>query len=148
MAERIERELLLEASPTEVWQALTDRRWLTEWLADEVFLELRPGGEAWFRFGETVRSGWVEEISPPDTEPSPADVPPSRPGAEPSGRLAFWWADDDEPASRVELAVTAEEPGRTRLRVTETRPLEVLDLVGLRLPGPGGGTYGPALVAA
>jgi uncharacterized protein YndB with AHSA1/START domain len=139
MAERIERELLLEASPTEVWHALTDQAWLTEWLADEVFLELRPGGDAWFRFGETVRSGWVEEISPPD--PQPRD-------AQPSGRLAFWWADDDEPASRVELAITAEEAGRTRLRVTETRPLEVLDLVGLRLPGPGGGSYGPALVAA
>jgi uncharacterized protein YndB with AHSA1/START domain len=134
MSDRIERELLLDASPTEVWQALTDQQWLEEWLADEVFLELRPGGEARFRFGDAERSGWVEEISPPDVRAP--------------GRLAFWWSDDADAATRVELEVRDEQDGRTRLRVTETRPLEVLDLVGLRLPGPGGGTYGPALVAA
>src|ERR1700731_4774655 len=66
MTERIERELVLEASPSEVWHAVTDGEWLAEWLADEVSLELVPGGEAWFRFGETVRTGWVEEIAPPD----------------------------------------------------------------------------------
>ena len=134
MPERIERELVLEASPAEVWTAVTDSDWLAEWLADEVSLELRPGGEAWFRFGDTTRTGWVEEISPP--------------GSDGSGRLAFWWAVDAEPASRVELELTADEEGSTRLRVTEARPLEMLDLVGLHLPGLGGGTYGPALVAA
>ncbi len=36
----------------------------------------------------------------------------------------------------------------TRLRIVETRPLEVLDLVGIPLPGHGGARYGPALVAA
>jgi hypothetical protein len=39
----------------------------------------------------------------------------------------------------------------TRLRVVETRPLDMLDLVGTPLPGLGGlggRTYGPALVAA
>jgi uncharacterized protein YndB with AHSA1/START domain len=133
MTERIERELVLEASPSEVWHAVTDGEWLAEWLADEVALELVPGGEAWFRFGETVRTGWVEEIAPPDSRTS--------------GRLTFWWTDVEENASRVELVII-EDDGSTRLRVTESRPLEVLDLVGLRLPGLGGGTYGPALVAA
>jgi uncharacterized protein YndB with AHSA1/START domain len=133
MSDRIEREMVLEASPDEVWQALTDPGWLAEWLADEVVLELVPGGEAWFRFGDTVRTGWVEEIAPP--------------GSRAQGRLAFWWADGIDTASRVELSLT-DDDGRTRLRVTETRPLEVLDLVGLRLPGLGGGSYGPALVAA
>jgi uncharacterized protein YndB with AHSA1/START domain len=128
MTHRIERELVLDASAAEVWRALTDAQWLEEWLADEVFLEPRPGGEARFRLGDSVRRGWVEEISERD------------------GRLAFWWADGEEPASRVELVIT-EEDGGTRLRVTETQPLEVLDLMGLRLPGLGGGTYGPALVA-
>ena len=54
---------------------------------------------------------------------------------------------DDEPASRVELRIDAQGDS-TRLRVVETRPLDVLDLVGVPLPGAGGATYGPALVAA
>ena len=33
MSERIERELVLEASPSEVWHAVTDGEWLAEWLA-------------------------------------------------------------------------------------------------------------------
>ena len=55
---------------------------------------------------------------------------------------------DDEPASRVCFSVTSREDGTTRLRIVETRPLEVLDLVGIPLPGHGGRTFGPALVAA
>ena len=63
-------------------------------------------------------------------------------------RLTFWWAVDDEPASRVELRIDERDTG-TRLRIVETRPLEVLDLVGVPLPRAGGGAgYGPALVAA
>jgi hypothetical protein len=54
---------------------------------------------------------------------------------------------DDEPASRVELVID-EQDDTTRLRVVETRPLEVLDLVGMPLPGASGRTFGPALVAA
>jgi uncharacterized protein YndB with AHSA1/START domain len=133
MTDRIERELELPASPSEVWLALTDPAWLAGWLADEVTLELVPGGEARFRIGDQVRSGWVEEIAPPDDG---------------GGRLAFWWAHDDEPATRVELALTPTNDGATRLRVVESRPLEILDLVGVPLPGVGGSRYGPALVAA
>ena len=139
MTDRIERELELPSSPDEVWQTLTDPAWLALWLADEVTLELIPGGEARFRIGDQVRSGWVEEISPPDPG---VGVQRGR------GRLAFWWAHDEEPASRVELVLIPIEAGRTLLRVVETRPLEVLDLVGIPLPGLGGATYGPALVAA
>ena len=35
------------------------------WLADEVELELRPGGDASFRIGDEVRTGWVEEVRAP-----------------------------------------------------------------------------------
>ncbi len=134
MTDLIARELALAVSPEVVWEAVTDPSWLQSWLADRVSLELRPGGEARFSIDGRVRSGWVEEVSPPAADTG-------------AGRLAFWWAQDGEPASRVELDITPTVSG-TLLRVSETRPLEVLDLIGIPLPGPGGSTFGPALVAA
>ena len=137
MTDRIERELELPAPSDEVWEALTDPERLAGWLADEVSIDLRPGGDASFRDGETRRRGWVEEVSPPD---SPA-------GQEAGGaRLAFWWASDDEPATRVELTLEP-APGGTRLRVVETRPLELLDAIGIPLSGSGSAPVGPELVA-
>jgi uncharacterized protein YndB with AHSA1/START domain len=124
MTDRIERELWLPATPDAVWNAVTG----DGWLADRVHLDLRPGGDARFDSDGAVRSGWVEDVAAPE-------------------RLAFWWAVDGEPASRVELKLQARGAG-TRLRVVETRPLEVLDLVGVPLPEVGGAGYGPALVAA
>jgi hypothetical protein len=44
--------------------------------------------------------------------------------------------------------VTSVATERTLLRVVESRPLDVLDLSGTPLPGHGGRTFGPALVAA
>jgi uncharacterized protein YndB with AHSA1/START domain len=136
MTDQIERELQLPASPDAAWEALTDPEWLQRWLADEVTLDLRPGGDAWFRVGDSIRSGWVEEVSPPCSE------------REEEGRLVFWWAQDGEPASRVELELTPSDGGGSVLRVVEARPLDVLDLVGIPLQPPGGSTYGPALIAA
>ena len=54
----------------------------------------------------------------------------------------------DEPASRVEHGDLPPAMAAPLLRVVETRPLQVLDLVGIPMPGTGGSTYGPALVAA
>jgi len=124
MTERIERELWLPATRDAVWDAVTSDGWLAEY----VRIDLRPGGDAHFDSGGSVRSGWVEDVSVPE-------------------RLIFWWAVDEEPASRVELKIEERGDG-TRLRIVETRPLEVLDLVGVPLPGAGGSTHGPALVAA
>ena len=135
MTDSIQRELELEAPPAAVWDSLTDSELLAEWLADEVKLELRPGGDAHFRIGDRIRTGWVEEVSPP------------HPGRD-CARLTFWWGEDEEPASRVQLALAETERGTTMLRIVETRPLEILDLVGLPLPGLGGARRGPALVAA
>jgi uncharacterized protein YndB with AHSA1/START domain len=134
MHDRIERRIELPTSVQRAWQALTDPDWLALWLADEIRLDPRPGGEARFQIGAETRTGWVEEVSPPDERRA--------------GRLAFWWAVDEEPASRVELTLTAIESDCTLLHVVESRPLDVLDLVGTPLPGHGGVTYGPALVAA
>ncbi len=135
MTDLIQRELHLPAAPDDVWRAITDPEWLSGWLADQVELELRPGGEASFRLGQEVRTGWVEEVTAPCHDGG-------------SGRLAFWWARDDEPASRVELVLTGLSERQTRLRVVETRPLEILDLVGMPLRGYGPARFGPALVAA
>jgi uncharacterized protein YndB with AHSA1/START domain len=135
MTDLIERELLLPAPVTDVWRAITDPQWLSGWLADDVELELHPGGEATFRFGDETRTGWVEEVSAPGDDRG-------------SGCLAFWWACDDEPASRVEIVITEIAGDETRLRVVETRPLEILDLVGVPLGGHGSTRFGPALVAA
>jgi uncharacterized protein YndB with AHSA1/START domain len=124
MSDRIQREVLVDASPEDVWDAVTG----DGWLADEVLLDLIPGGDASFRSGDELKEGWVEEAAAPN-------------------RLAFWWAADGEPASRVELTIDGARDG-TRLRVIETRPLDVLDLVGMPLRQISGPTFGPALVAA
>jgi uncharacterized protein YndB with AHSA1/START domain len=124
MTDRIEREVWLPASADDVWDAVIE----DGWLADEVELELWPGGEATFRTDDSVKTGWVEEVCVPS-------------------RLAFWWAEDGEPATRVELTLHEYED-EVRLRVVESRPLELLDLVGIPLDGSEGRTYGPALVAA
>jgi uncharacterized protein YndB with AHSA1/START domain len=128
VTDKIERELLLKASVREVWEAVI----AGEWLADEVTLDLRPGGDATFYSDRGVRSGWIEEVR----EPASAGAP---------GRLTFWWAEDGEPATRVELTVEPAGDRSARVRVVETRPLDVLDLVGMPLPGIGGPSFGPAL---
>lgn len=125
MSDRIERELTLPVSPEELWDAVTG----DGWLADEVELTLEPGGDARFCSGTSVKTGWVEDVRAPE-------------------RLAFWWATDGEPATRVELTLEPVGDDETRLRVAETRPLDVLDLVGMPLYGIGGPSYGPVLVAA
>jgi uncharacterized protein YndB with AHSA1/START domain len=124
MPERIERELVIEAPAEDVWDAVTG----DGWLADEVELDLRPGGDASFHSGEEVKTGWVEEALAPS-------------------RLAFWWAAEGEPATRVELTITWRD-GVTRLRVVEARPLELLDLIATPLSRSEGRSFGPALVAA
>ncbi len=124
MSEQIARELWLNATPEEVWAVIT----ADGWLADEISLDLQPGGDASFRSDAAEKSGWVEEVRAPH-------------------RLCFWWTAGEEPATRVELTLQRAHEG-TRLRVVETRPLELLDVLGIPLPGAGGASYGPALVAA
>jgi len=132
MVEQIERELLLPAGADEVWQIVTS----SGWLAEEVHLELFPGGEASFDSEGCSKHGWVEEAVAP------------RPDEQSAGRLTFWWGTDDEPATRVELTL---EPGgaqATRLRVVEARPLELLDVIGIPLAEGEAGGRGPAMLVA
>jgi uncharacterized protein YndB with AHSA1/START domain len=116
-----------------VWDAVIS----DGWLADEVELDLRPGGDARFRSIDGEKHGWIEDVRAPDDS------------LEHEGRLIFWWATDDEPASRVELTIEPLADAAARVRVVESRPLELLHLIGTPLRGLGGQTsYGPALVAA
>ena len=131
MSDQIEREVQVPAPVEDVWDAVIGGGWL----ADEVELDLRPGGDAAFRWIDSEKTGWVEDVR------APADG-----GA---GRLAFWWAAGDQPATRVEVTIAPDDAFGSWVRVVESRPLDRLDLVGTPLPGTGGvTTYGPALVAA
>lgn len=127
----VERELVIPAGTDEVWEIVTG----DGWLADEVSLELTPGGDACFRTAGSTRTGWVEEAQPPRHADDPA-------------RLVFWWDNDGEPASRVELVLEPLDDRATRLRVAETRPLEMLDVRGIPLPDSGSRHYGPSLLTA
>jgi len=134
MSEQVTREIELDAPIGAVWRAIV----AGSWLAEEVQLELRPGGEARFQDRVGQKRGWVEE----------ARRPAARTGARHTARLCFWWEAEGEPATRVELALSGPEDGPTLLRVRETRPLDALDLIATPLPGAGQGSYGPILLAA
>lgn len=80
----VRREIDVDVSPEEVWEALVD---------------------------EQRRADWLQE---PDREIDieQADAP---------HRLVWWWADGDEPPTRVEFSIVA-LPRGTRVVVTETVP--------------------------
>ena len=94
---QVEREIVLPASPAEVWEALTDPERLEEWFATEVELDPTPGGEGVFRWGDgEERHAVVRE-------------------ARPEERLVLDWDDDGEVVLELE-----EVDGGTRVRVVET----------------------------
>ena len=56
---------MLEAPVEEVWSALTDPERLEEWFANDVELELAPGGEGTFRWDDgDERRAVVEAVEP------------------------------------------------------------------------------------
>lgn len=101
-ARTITREEELEASPQEVWRALTEQAILRLWLGEEVELDPRPGGAVRVRDGGEERRGCVEDVDEPR-------------------RLAFSWAREGELPSLVEFELVP-AVGGTRLIVTETAP--------------------------
>ena len=96
----VERDTLVEASPEEVWEALTDEDRLEEWLAPEVELEPIEGGEIAVRDGDDQRNGTVETL-------------------EENERFAFTWSRPGEGESFVEFTIEA-LPGGSRVTVVET----------------------------
>ena len=101
LAHTVKRTVLLDADPTAVWEALTDEALLSEWLASEVELDPREGGELVCRFEDgEERRGEVALV-------------------EEAERLAFTWHRTDGGESSVEWIVDAVADG-TRLTVIET----------------------------
>lgn len=117
MDHTVERELRVEESAEEVWRSLAE----PAWLGDDAAIDLREAGDV--RAGE--RTGFVEE----------ADAP---------RRLVFWWSAPDEEATRVEIDLDETADG-THIRVTESRPLAILDGrdLAVELGGARGGGAGP-----
>jgi uncharacterized protein YndB with AHSA1/START domain len=99
MEDLVERELTVPDDIDDVWRSLAE----PEWLGDDATIDLREAGEV--RAGE--RTGFVEEVDAPR-------------------RLAFWWSAPGEEATRVELDLDETSAG-THIRVTESRPLAILD---------------------
>ena len=95
----IRKEIVLPSPREEVWEALTDPERLEDWFANEVDLDLRPGGGASFRWD--------------NGEERHATVT----GVDPERRLSFEWEDEGE----VEFTLADDVDG-TRLTVVETVP--------------------------
>jgi uncharacterized protein YndB with AHSA1/START domain len=96
----VERETMVEASPEEVWEALTDEDRLEEWMAPDVELDPVEGGEIAVRDGDDERAGTVETV-------------------EEHERFAFTWSRPGEGESFVEFTIEA-LPGGSRVTVVET----------------------------
>jgi uncharacterized protein YndB with AHSA1/START domain len=95
----VTREIVVPASPDEVWDALTDPEQLEEWFANDVELDPRPGGDGVFRWGDgDERHATVLVV-------------------EPRERLVLDWDDEGE----VEFTLEEVEEG-TRLLVRESTP--------------------------
>jgi uncharacterized protein YndB with AHSA1/START domain len=95
----IRREIVLPATRDEVWDALTEPERLSDWFANDVEVDLRPGGGASFRWSNgEERRATVTEVDP-------------------ERRLAFEWDDEGE----VEFTLEDDADG-TRLTVVETTP--------------------------
>jgi uncharacterized protein YndB with AHSA1/START domain len=121
MDHTVERELTVPEEAEEVWRSLAE----PEWLGEGASIDLREAGDV--RVGE--RDGFVEE----------ADAP---------RRLVFWWSAPGEDSTRVEIDLDETEDG-TCVRVTESRPLAILDGrdLAIELGGQSSGGAGPMALA-
>jgi uncharacterized protein YndB with AHSA1/START domain len=97
--QRVERSTDLPLEQEEAWRVVTEPDELERWLAPEVELDLREGGEVVVRERDgDERHGTVVEVDPPS-------------------RWVFTW-DGDERPSTVEITLEPTGPG-TRVRVVE-----------------------------
>ena len=107
--DRIEREILIDASLDVVWSVITEPEHMGRWFGDSASIDLRPGGEvtlSWERHGS---EHWrVERVDPPHY-------------------VSFRWLREVQERAElgegnstlVEFSLSAEDE-RTRLRVVES----------------------------
>jgi uncharacterized protein YndB with AHSA1/START domain len=118
--ETVEREIVVSGTPEEAWRAVVE----SDWLGEHASVDPRPGGEV-----ETAgRRGFVEEVDAPR-------------------RLTFWWSEENEDATRVEIELEERDDG-TLVRVLESRPLAMLDANGPEVVFGVRRESGPQMVAA
>jgi uncharacterized protein YndB with AHSA1/START domain len=96
----VERSLVVDATPEQVWEALLDRELLAEWFGGEVTLAPVEGGTVRVD-GAEPRWGVVERVEPGES-------------------LWWWWAGDDGPASHVAIELERDR-WATRVTVREQR---------------------------
>lgn len=108
MKDTIERTLELEATPEDVWRALTDPTELSRWFGDTTELKPQVGADGWFGWESHGRFAMrVEECEPPR-------------------RFAWRWVHepetpvDDAPSTLVEWTLTPRDGGGTTLHLRES----------------------------
>ena len=98
-----EHELLIDATPEDIWEALTSPEGLDDWLGQGTDVDPVPGGRISTPdvVADRPRRGHVDEVDP-------------------QRRLAFTWWPEDDPYDRSELTITL-TPAHdgTRVRVVE-----------------------------
>jgi uncharacterized protein YndB with AHSA1/START domain len=95
----VSRTVELDASPSEVWDSITDRTRLGEWLGGPVEIDVRPGGLGRVLLPGGERSVLVTEVDE-------------------GRRLAWVWSDEAGQLSTVELTLAGQGPA-TALTVIE-----------------------------
>ena len=115
-ADRVEREILIGASPEVVWGVITEPEQISRWFSDEAEVEPRPGADGTLTWRPGGRGGDKEfdQI-----------VPIRVVEAEPFRRFSFRWnhpegvGPDERNSALVEFSLIEEADG-TRLRVIES----------------------------
>jgi uncharacterized protein YndB with AHSA1/START domain len=103
---QIEREIVIDAPVEVVWRTITEPDQISQWFADKVELEVKPGARGYMGFGEQGGPVIVETVDPPT-------------------RFSFRWNHPagEEPVTGNSLLVEfilAGEGQHTRLRVVES----------------------------
>ena len=62
---QIEREIMIDAPVEVVWRTITEPDQITQWFADKVELEIKPGARGYLGFGEQGGPVVVETVDPP-----------------------------------------------------------------------------------
>ena len=111
-ADRIERDVLIDAPIDVVWDVISQPEQIVHWFSAEAQLDLRPGGEGVLTF----------EMKAAD---QPATYQVRVEAVEPPRRLAYRWVypegEEPQPGNSTLVEFTlVEEGGKTRLTVVES----------------------------